>query len=97
MIGFTKYDRNGSRIAAQAPLTATEYTALTTTFGLSATVVISYGYNYENRLTTVHEAIWYLHDVMSGTEVLTTGLYVSPTMEARYVYDGLGRRVSNDN
>jgi RHS repeat-associated protein len=88
-----EYDRNGSRVSAQAPLTATQYAALTPTFGLSATVVITYGYNYENRLTTVNEAICYPHTVMSGTEILTTSLHVSPTMNAQYVYDGLGRRV----
>jgi YD repeat-containing protein len=80
-----EYDRNGSRIGAQAPLTATQYAALISTFGLSASLVISYGYNYENRLVGVYEAISYTTS-MSGT-------IISPTIQAQYTYDGLGRRV----
>jgi len=87
------YDRNGSRVGGQVPLTATRHAGLTSTFGVSATLVITYEYNYENRLTAVNEAIQYPHNVMSGTEVLMESLQISPTMEARYLYDGLGRRV----
>jgi RHS repeat-associated protein len=88
-----EYDRNGSRIAAYAPLSATQYASLTPTFGLSATLVISYNYNYENRLTAVHEAIRYPYNPLGGTMVISSASHLSPTMKARYVYDGLGRRV----
>lgn len=86
------YDRNGSRVGARAPLTATPYAALTPTFGLSATLVITYAYNYENRLTAVQEAIHYTATQNLGSMLLSL-FSISPTMEARYIYDGLGRRV----
>jgi len=86
-------DRNGNRVMAQAPLSATEYATLTPTFGLSATLVISYEYDYEDRLIVVQEAIHYPVEAVSGTLLLGPVTQISPTMEARYVYDGLGRRV----
>ncbi|MBN1872744.1 MAG: RHS repeat protein [Anaerolineae bacterium] len=90
---FYQQDRDGNRIMAQASLTATAYAALTSTFGPSATLVINYEYDYENRLTAVHEVIQYPRPSVSETIVLGPIMQISPTMEARYVYDGLGRRV----
>ncbi len=88
-----RYDGNGNRVGATAPITATQYAALTTTFGLSATLVITYEYDYENHLTDVQEGIRYPRTETSGTLVISTTWAYSPMMVARYVYDGLGRRM----
>lgn len=76
-------DRNGNRITATAPITATEYAALKNSFP-QATVVITYAYDFENRLASSVETIRYRAGNQSRER---TAQAIS------YTYDGLGRRL----
>ncbi len=89
-----EYDDNGNRIRKTEPLTATEYVSLALSLGweITGTVTTDYVYDYENRLTHVTTAISYTQAVSHGGGIsYTQG--VSLALEARYVYDGYGRRV----
>ena len=82
------YDANGNRIRKTEPLTATAYISVALSLGweITGTVVTDYAWDYSNHLTAVSTAIHYT-DALSGTEGVST------TMQARYIYDGIGRRV----
>ncbi len=88
------YDANGNRVRRTEPLTASKYLSAALTLGweVTGTVTMDYIYDYENRLTQVYETIAYTATEPFGSVALPVG-YISPTMEAEYVYDGYGRRV----
>jgi len=88
------YDANGNRIRKTEPLTASSYLSAALNLGweLTGTVTMAYVYDYENRLTQVYETVVYTAPKIFGSVALPVQ-YISPTMEAEYVYDGYGRRV----
>ena len=98
------YDDNGSRIQKSEPLTATQYVSLTLGWEVTGTVVTTYTWDYENRLTDVETTIHYTQQttytqVLSDAGGITTTIGVSvtqgisPTLSAHYTYDGYGRRI----
>ncbi len=83
-----EYDQSGNRIKASAPISATQYAPLTPTFGLSATVVITYAYDFEQRLITAQAGISHtLHlsssAPLTGTPGLTNTIALTDTSGVR--------------
>ncbi len=101
------YDENGNRIRKSEPITATQYVTATLAQGwdITGTVVTTYTWDYENRLTGVATAIHHTQtatytQVISDAGGITTtvGITVtagiSTTLHAGYTYDGYGRRIA---
>ncbi|NJL05720.1 MAG: RHS repeat protein [Chloroflexaceae bacterium] len=79
------YNQSGNRIASTTPITQSAYAPLASSFGVSATVVVTQTYDFAQRLEATHTAI--------RTTLPDGGHAYSPTLHARNVYDGFGRRV----
>jgi RHS repeat-associated protein len=88
------YDDNGNRVRETEPLTASDYLSAALSLGaeVTGTVVTNYVYDYENRLTDVTRDLHYTVTLELGSLTVRVP-YISPTMQANYVYDGYGRRV----
>ncbi len=88
------YDDNGNRMRETEPLTASDYLSAALSLGadVTGTVVTDYVYDYENRLTEVSRDLHYTVTLELGSLIMAVP-YISPTMEAEYVYDSYGRRV----
>lgn len=79
------YNQSGNRIASTTPITQSAYAPLASSFGVSATVVVTQTYDFAQRLEATYTAI---------RTTLPDGSHAySPTLHARNVYDGFGRRV----
>jgi RHS repeat-associated protein len=88
------YDANGNRVRKTEPLTTSDYLSAALSLGadITGTVVTDYVYDYENRLTEVSRDLHYTVTLETGSMIMRVP-YISPTMEAEYIYDGYGRRV----